>query len=125
MPSDYISIIGQPRECEVIQFAVLKNVAAATTRVNFTVPEFQYTSLPVVINTWMTCNSNLGTTQHDVVFKWFGNLFQTLVLSLGGTVEQATATTVHKIAGSICNAHERHCRGMNQQYDGWHALTAS
>ena len=58
-------------------------------------------------------------TQYDVVFKWFGNLFQTLILSLGGSAEEAGGKTVNKIATSICNSHERYCNGTNAQYDSW------
>jgi hypothetical protein len=119
MPSDSLSIIGNPMEYEVIQFAAVQNIASATTRVNFTFPAFNNISLPVVINTWMTWNSAREMTQYDVVFKWFGNLFQTLILSLGGSFEEASGKTVDKIATSICNSHARHCSGKNAQYDSW------
>ncbi|CAG5188960.1 uncharacterized protein ALTATR162_LOCUS12068 [Alternaria atra] len=119
MPSDSLSIIGNPTEYEVIQFAAVQNIASATTRVNFTFPAFNNISLPVVINTWMTWNSARQMTQYDVVFKWFGNLFQTLILSLGGSAEEAGGKTVNKIATSICNSHERYCNGTNAQYDSW------
>ena len=52
-------------------------------------------------------------TQYDVVFKWFGNLFQTLILSLGGSFKEASGKTVDKIATLICNSHARHCSGKN------------
>jgi hypothetical protein len=97
MPSTSLSIIGNPMEYEVIQFAAVHNIASATTRVNFTFPAFNNISLPVVINTWMTWNSAREMTQYDVVFKWFGNLFQTLILSLGGSFEEASGKTVDKI----------------------------
>jgi hypothetical protein len=119
MPSESLSIIGQPHEYEIIQFAAVGNIAAATTRVNFTFPAFNNISLPVVINTWMTWNSAGEMTQYDVVFKWFGSLFQTLILSLGGSPAEATAKTVDKIAKSICNSHSNYCGGSNQQYDSW------
>jgi hypothetical protein len=64
----------------------------------------------------MSWNSARQITQYDVVFKWFGNLFQTLVLSLGGSAEEASGKTVDKVATSICNSHARHCKGTNAQY---------
>ena len=51
MPSDSLSIIENPTGYEVIQFAVVQNIASATTRVNFTFPAFNNISLPVAINT--------------------------------------------------------------------------
>jgi hypothetical protein len=119
MPSESLSIIGRPLKYEIIQFAAVGNIAAATTRVNFTFPAFNNITLPVVINSWMTWNSAREMTQYDVVFKWFGNLFQTLILSLGGTAEEATTQTVHKIATSICNSHSKYCGRENQQYLSW------
>ncbi|KAJ4345083.1 hypothetical protein N0V95_005930 [Ascochyta clinopodiicola] len=119
MPSESRSIIGNPKEYEVVQFAAVQNIASATTRVNFTFPAFNNISLPVVINTWMTWNSAREITQYDVVFKWFGNLFQTLILSLGGSAEEASKKTVDKIATSICNSHMRYCNGTNAQYESW------
>jgi hypothetical protein len=119
MPSDSLSIIGQPYEYEILQFAAVRNIAAATTRVNFTFPAFNNISLPVVISSWMTWNAAREMTQYDVVFKWFGNLFQTLLLSLGGSMEEASTKAVDKIATSICNSHDRHCSGANRQYQSW------
>lgn len=119
MPSNSLSIIGNPLDYEIIQFAAVRNIAAATTRVNFTFPAFNNISLPVVINTWMTWNSARQMTQYDVVFKWFGNLLQTLVLSLGGSAEEASKKTVDKIATSVCNSHARFCNGTNLQYKSW------
>jgi hypothetical protein len=119
MPSESLSIIGHPLEYKIVQFAAVGNIAAATTRVNFTFPAFNNISLPVVINTWMTWNSAHEMTQYDVVFKWFGNLYQTLILSLGGSIEEATAKTVEKIAVSICDSHSKYCGGANQQYKSW------
>lgn len=119
MPSESLSIIGQPQAFEIIQFAAVQNIAAATTRVNFTFPAFGNVSLPVVINTWMTWNSAREMTQYDVVFKWFGNLFQTLLSSLGGTYQEASRKAVDTIATSICNSHERYCHGSNAQYGSW------
>jgi hypothetical protein len=87
MPSESLSIIGQPYEYEIIQFAAVHNIAAATTRVNFTFPAFNNASLPFVISSWMTWNAAREMTQYDVVFKWFGNLLQTLILSLGGSCQ--------------------------------------
>lgn len=113
MPSESLSIIGHPHDYEIIQFAAVRNIAAATTRVNFTFPAFNNVSLPVVISSWMTWNAAREMTQYDVVFKWFGNLFQTLILSLGGSPEEASMKAVDKIAASICNSHEKYCDGRN------------
>jgi hypothetical protein len=117
MPSESLSIIGQPMDFEIIQFAAVQNIASATTRVNFTFPAFNNISLPVVINTWMTWNSAHEITQYDVVFKWFGNLFQTLIASLGGSAEEAGKKTVAKLAASICETHTKYCNGSNAQYE--------
>jgi hypothetical protein len=119
MPSESLSIIGQPYEYEIIQFAAVHNIAAATTRVNFTFPAFNNASIPVVISSWMTGNAAREMTQYDVVFKWFGNLLQTLILSLGGSMEEASSKAVDKIARSICNSHARYCDGSNTQYASW------
>lgn len=119
MPSESRSIIGNPLDYDIIQFAAVGNIASATTRVNFTFPAFNNISLPVVISTWMTWDSARQMTQYDVVFKWFGNLFQTLILSLGGSAEEASQKTVDKIATSVCNSHARFCNGTNLQYDSW------
>jgi hypothetical protein len=121
MPSESLSIIGQPMDFEIIQFAAVQNIASATTRVNFTFPAFNNISLPVVINTWMTWNSAHEITQYDVVFKWFGNLFQTLIASLGGSAEEAGKKTVAKLAASICDTHTKYCNGSNAQYESWAA----
>lgn len=117
MPSESLSVIGQPWDFEIIQFAAARNIASATTRINFTFPAFNNISLPVVVNTWMTWNSAREITQYDVVFKWFGNLFQALVLSLGGTPEEANKKLVNKISTSVCHTHERYCTGTNKQFD--------
>lgn len=121
MPSESLSIIGQPMDFEIIQFAAVQNIASATTRVNFTFPAFNNISLPVVINSWTAWNSAREVTQYDVVFKWFGNLFQTLIASLGGSLEEASKKTVDKLATSICNTHTKHCNGSNAQYESWDA----
>jgi hypothetical protein len=121
MPSESLSIIGQPMDFDIIQFAAVQNIASATTRVNFTFPAFNNISLPVVINTWMTWNSAHEITQYDVVFKWFGNLFQTLIASLGGSAEEASEKTVAKLATSICDTHTKYCNDSNAQYESWGA----
>jgi hypothetical protein len=77
---------------------------------------FSIISLLVVNNNQMTCSSAWEMAQYDVVFKWFGNLFQTLISSLGGPVEDATTQTVHIISRSICNSHSRYCDGESRQY---------
>lgn len=117
MPSESLSIIGQPMDFEIIQFAAIQNIASATTQVNFTFPAFKNLSLPVVINSWMTWNSAREISQYDVVFKWFGHLFQTLIASVGGSIEEASKEIVDKLAKSICNTHTKHCNGSNAQYE--------
>lgn len=118
-PSESLSIIGNPYQYEITQFAAVRNIAAATALVHFTFPAFHNVSLPVVINTWMTWNSARQMTQYDVVFKWFGNLFQTLVSSMGGRPEEASRQVVEKMATSICNSHSEYCHGPNKQYKTW------
>lgn len=119
MPTESLSIIGNPMNYEIIQFSAVQNIASATTRVRFTFPAFNNISLPVVINTWMTWNSALQITQYDVVFKWFGNLFQTLLMGSSGSPEEAGMEAINKIASSICNSHTIYCHGLNAQYDSW------
>ena len=117
MPSESLSIIGQPMDFEITQFAAIQNIASATTRVNFTFPAFNNLSLPVVINSWITWNSAGEISQYDVVFKWFGHLFQTLIASVGGSTEEASKEIVDKLANSICNTHTKHCNGSNAQHE--------
>jgi hypothetical protein len=64
---------GQPQKEEIIQFTAVKNIAAATTRVDFTFSAFNI-SMRVTINTWMIGSSTRGMAQYIVVFQWFGNL---------------------------------------------------
>lgn len=119
MPSESLSIIGNPYQYEITQFAAVRNIASATALVHFAFPAFCNVSLPVAINTWMTWNSARQMTQYDVVFKGFGNLFQTLLSSMGGRPEEASRRMVEKIATSICNSHSEYCHGPHIQYKTW------
>lgn len=57
--------------------------------------------------------------QYDIVFKWVGDLFQTLILSLGSSAEKASDKTVYKIVTSICNSRVVYYNGTNAQYHPW------
>ncbi|KAF2186537.1 hypothetical protein K469DRAFT_663487 [Zopfia rhizophila CBS 207.26] len=111
------SIIGQPLDYEIIQFTANQNIASATTRVQFVFPSFGNKTLPVAIDTWITWNEAREITQYDVTFRWFGFLLDTLVKSLDSDATKAREKAAQAIAGSICDAHESHCKGGNQQYE--------
>ncbi|KAF2274437.1 uncharacterized protein EI97DRAFT_435269 [Westerdykella ornata] len=120
IPSESVSVIGRPGDYEILQFAANQNIAAATTRVQFTFPSFKNLSFPVVIDTWLTWNENDEITQYDVVFRWFGYLLQTLLAAGGdGTPEENAHHAAQAIATSICKKHEKFCTGTNKQYDSF------
>lgn len=81
----------------------------------------------MTIDTWISWNSERQITQYDVTFRWFGYLFETLLLSLDSDPTNATAKAVNALATSICSTHTRYCNGTNTQYDSpedcYHFLT--
>lgn len=102
---------------EIEQFTANQNIASATTRINFTFPTFRNLTLPVTIGTWMTYNEAKEITQYDVVFKWFANLLQVLLLTVDSDPLVAAQKATTLLAESVCKTHNRHCKGENQQYD--------
>ncbi|KAH7108662.1 hypothetical protein B0J11DRAFT_586837 [Dendryphion nanum] len=116
IPSKSVSIIGQPGMGEIIQFTANQNIAAASTRVPFTFPQFGNKTLPVVIDTWIAWNDKGEIIQYDATFKWFAHLVQTLIFSLDSDHVAAGGKAVNAIVHSICTAHTQHCVGGNQQY---------
>jgi hypothetical protein len=118
-PSDSVSIIGRPGNFEILQFAANQNVAAASTRVNFTFPSFSGIHFPIVIDTWFTYNEKREISQYDVVFRWFGYLLQTLLNSLDPNPMIAVQKVTHALAGSICNSEQTYCNGTNTQFESW------
>ncbi|KAF2872881.1 hypothetical protein BDV95DRAFT_605470 [Massariosphaeria phaeospora] len=118
VPSDAVSIIGRPGDFQIIQFTANRNIASASTRVNFTFPSFNNVSFPVQIDTWLAWNSERRISQYDVTFRWFAYLLPTLIQSLDRErPEEALKTLVAKVASSICDSHETSCTGENKQYD--------
>ncbi|KAF2465320.1 uncharacterized protein BDR25DRAFT_337065 [Lindgomyces ingoldianus] len=118
IPTDSISIIGQPYSYEIMQFTANQNIASASTRVNFTFPSFGNISLPVTIDTWITWNEAEEITQYDVTFRWFAYLLQTLLLGLApGNSTLAMERATMALASSVCNAHTSYCNGTNAQYE--------
>lgn len=67
----------------------------------------------------MIWNSACEITQYEVVFKWSENLFETLILSLGGSAEDAGKKTVDRIARSVCNSPSKYNNDTNTQYESW------
>ncbi|KAF2711903.1 hypothetical protein K504DRAFT_403394 [Pleomassaria siparia CBS 279.74] len=117
-PSDATSIIGRPGDHEIVQFVGVKNIAVASTRVNFTFPSFRNISLPVRIDTWLTWNEAREISQYDVTFRWFGYLFQTLIASLNPADPlEAQKAAVTAMATSVCNTHTTYCNGTSSQYE--------
>ncbi|KAF2653470.1 hypothetical protein K491DRAFT_680450 [Lophiostoma macrostomum CBS 122681] len=112
------SIVGVPGAFEIVQFSAQQNIAAASTRINFTFPSFGNVTYPVRIDTWITWNAAKQITQYDVVFRWFGFLLKTLLTSGDPTVSDADklAKLVDVTAKSICGTHQTYCNGTNTQY---------
>ncbi|KAF2800302.1 hypothetical protein K505DRAFT_264204 [Melanomma pulvis-pyrius CBS 109.77] len=117
-PSDSASIIGRPGDYEIVQFVANKNIAVASTTVQFIFPSFNNISLPVRIDTWLTWNAAREISQYDVTFRWFGYLLKTLILGLNpdDPVKSQTAA-VNSMAASICATHTTYCNGTNTQYE--------
>lgn len=117
-PGDSLTIIGLPvGPFKIIQFSANQNIVSATTRVNFTFPSFDNVSLPITVDTWMTWNAAKEITQYDVVFRWFGYLLQTLLLSVDSDPTKALAIAKDNIANSVCSTHTKYCNGTNAQYN--------
>ncbi|PSN65320.1 hypothetical protein BS50DRAFT_589739 [Corynespora cassiicola Philippines] len=123
VPSESKSIIGQPRSYNILKFLGEKNIASASTRVDFTFPAFGNISMPVILETWLTWNSAGQITQYDAIFKWFGYFAKTLVTSLDSDPNKAGQKAVKMMATSICSAHGRYCNGTNLQYESYEACS--
>ncbi|ORY06390.1 hypothetical protein BCR34DRAFT_666629 [Clohesyomyces aquaticus] len=118
VPTNSVSIIGQPRSYEIIQFTANQNIASASTRVMFSFPSFNNVTLPVTINTWLTWNTAGEITQYDVDFRWFAYLLNTLLSGLApGNPTLAIQRAQSALANSVCDAHTQYCTGDNTQYE--------
>ncbi|KAL5370646.1 hypothetical protein DPSP01_014736 [Paraphaeosphaeria sporulosa] len=60
-PSSTFSLFGQPTSYEILHFAANQNIASSTTRVDFSIASFHNTSVPVLIDTWMTWDEKSGS----------------------------------------------------------------
>lgn len=115
-PSSTFSLFGQPVSYEILHFASDQNIASATTRVNFTIANFHNTSVPVVIDTWMTWDDEKRIDQYDVTFRWWSFLLDELLKSVHVDKEVAERVVLRKLVTSICDTHASHCTGFNRQY---------
>ncbi|KAF2261398.1 hypothetical protein CC78DRAFT_356917 [Lojkania enalia] len=118
-PSEAAGIVGRPGKARIVSFLGQQNIASASTVVNFTFPQFRNLSLPVWIDTWITWNEKEEISQYDAVFRWFGNLVQTLIGTIDPDPEKAAAKAQDMVATSVCNTHQKYCNGTNTQYDDY------
>lgn len=121
IPSEGVSLIGQPISYDIVQFVANQNIASASTSVMFNFTNFGM-QLPVTLDTWITWDENGQITQYDATFRWFGYLIQTLVDAteplINSTSEtDAMAYVAKALANSTCASHAKYCNGTNTQYD--------
>lgn len=123
-PSSTFSLFGQPTSYEILHFAANQNIASSTTRVHFSIPSFHNTSVPVLIDAWMTWDEDKRINQYDVTFRWWGFLLEELLKSIHEDKEVAERLVLQKLVASICDTHTTHCTGFNSQYPSQDACTS-
>ncbi|OAG05801.1 uncharacterized protein CC84DRAFT_1186956 [Paraphaeosphaeria sporulosa] len=96
----------------------------STTRVNFSFVSFYNTSVPVLIDTWMTWDEEKWINQYDVTFRWWGFLLDELLESIHKDKEVAERLVLQKLVASIYDTHTTHCTRSNIQYPSQDACTS-
>ncbi|CAI7593249.1 unnamed protein product [Penicillium palitans] len=117
---DHVSLVGIPIAYNITQFTANDNVASATTVVTFNATSFGVL-IPVTIDTWIEFNTDGKIAQYDATFRWFEYLLDFLVEGVATKInatepDQAVAYVADLLATTICDTHEQHCTGSNQQY---------
>ncbi|KAL4755605.1 uncharacterized protein BDW70DRAFT_165324 [Aspergillus foveolatus] len=117
---NHVNIVGVPVSYNIVKFVAIDNIASASTIVIFNSTIFG-TSLPVTIDTFIAWNDQKQIWQYDATFRWFGYLLDTVIASAASNTnntspEQAKSFIANILASSLCQTHERHCNGTNQQY---------
>ncbi|OJJ96919.1 hypothetical protein ASPACDRAFT_1882712 [Aspergillus aculeatus ATCC 16872] len=117
---DHPGIFGPPIAYNITQFAATDNTAAATTLITFNITTFQLV-VPAVIDTWFQYDSSGKITQYDAVFRWLDYLFVPLMQAARKMFHLNDSVQIQNrvaalLADTICQTHQDHCQGANQQY---------
>ncbi|EKV19864.1 hypothetical protein PDIG_00310 [Penicillium digitatum PHI26] len=117
---DHVSLVGVPIAYNITQFTANDDIASATTVVTFNATSFGFL-IPVTIDTWVKFNADGKIAQYDATFRWFEYLLDFLLEGVATKInatepEQAVAYVADLLATAICDTHEQHCIGSNQQY---------
>ncbi|KAI9927538.1 hypothetical protein ASPWEDRAFT_140773 [Aspergillus wentii DTO 134E9] len=118
-----VALVGVPIAYNITQFAANDNIASATTVVAFNATTWGVV-VPVTIDTWIKFNADGKISQYDATFRWFAYLVDALVETViestnnnATTATEAVGFVTDVLAANICEQHEAHCTGDNQQYE--------
>ncbi|KAI5303128.1 hypothetical protein KEM56_007882 [Ascosphaera pollenicola] len=122
---DQFNLLGIPFSYDIVKFAAYDNVAVTSTVVMFNHTSLDFIA-PVVIDTFIAFNDRGQIWQYDAVFKWMegwlGLINENARKKFGtSTVEEAQLILRDIMVSNVCQVHEEHCLGANQQYESLEA----
>lgn len=113
------SVVSIPTSYEILDFVAYDNTASAITVVEFK-STITNDTLPVRVESLMEWNDDRQIAKYEVSIRLLGYLIDTLIARIaetaGVTLDEATSRFGKTIATSICQLHDEHCTGANQQY---------
>lgn len=118
--AEQLSLVGVPIAYNITQFTANDDIASATTVVTFNSTSFGII-VPVTIDTWIKFNLDGKITHYDATFRWFEYFLDFMIEGLATKInatspDQAVAYLSDMLATKVCDIHEQHCTGSNQQY---------
>ncbi|KAK8200378.1 hypothetical protein IWZ00DRAFT_560104 [Phyllosticta capitalensis] len=117
-----ISLFGYPTTYKITAFNGNRDIASASTVVNFTNPILG--TRPVEILTWMQFDKSGRIQEYDATFRYWAPLLNETMASSLPLIKGKTAGDIisyfrRTMAESICEAHTSHCAPVwkTRQYD--------
>lgn len=116
-----VTLVNLPVSYKIVKFAANDYIAAASTVINFT-STLLGIEVPITIDTFITWDEDGRITQYDATFKWFDYMLQSFLGYAGkklgtSSAAETVALLTATLSKSICQIHDKHCTGANQQYD--------
>ncbi|KAK8174034.1 hypothetical protein IWX90DRAFT_428600 [Phyllosticta citrichinensis] len=122
-----LSLFGYPTEYHIQSFTANRDIASASTIVNFT--NSLLGSFPIEILTWIQFDKDGLIAEYDATYRFFAPLLETTLRAVlprinGTSLKDAVKYFRNTVASAICSTHDRHCTGKNRQYDSNFACRA-
>ncbi|KAK7553508.1 hypothetical protein IWX49DRAFT_596595 [Phyllosticta citricarpa] len=121
------SLFGYPTNYHIQSFAANRDVASASTIVNFTNPLLG--AFPIEILTWIQFDKDGRIKEYDATYRFFAPLLETTLKAILPRINKTSLADAIKyfrkmLSESICKTHDLHCTGENRQYDSNFACRA-